>query len=364
MNRRTFLTNLSLAAVPGTATPARPLAGPAKQRILAWAHAHSDFAGSGEAIRRRLGQARDAGIQALLPFIHSYPEENQAWYNASLKGFVVTDLLTRLEELGREAGIEIHPILGGMTDIGLTAAARKARSYQSGKPGGSKQDGRFCASQAATRTGPPRIAADILDHHRVAGLHLDYIRYVDTGNGLKWPCRCSACRQTYRMIFGSEDISASELQTPGASYKYLQFRNANIAAEMVQLRDIARQAGVALSLAARADYFGAALVEGQDWADWARRGWLDFLCPMNYTVDRGEHRRLLKLQLALVDGACPVYSGIGRKWSAGELTTAGMIAQAEDALSLGAAGIAVFRFEALDQADFDALRTLSRAIGG
>jgi uncharacterized lipoprotein YddW (UPF0748 family) len=364
MRRRSFLSSLPLAAVPAAPRLAPQAAAPPKRRILAWAHAHLDLTGSTGELRRRLQQAREAGIDTLLPFVHSTPEEDQAWYNSALRGFVVKDLLSRLMELAREAGIEVHPVLGGITDVGQSAAARKRHSYQSGKPGGSRQDGRFCASDAVTRTGPPRIAADILDHHDVPGLHLDYIRYLDTGNGLRWPCRCDACRRSYREIFGREEISAADLQSPGAVYKYLQFRNANIAGEAAQLREIARQRGVKLSLAARADYFGAALVEGQDWADWARRGWLDFLCPMNYTTDREEHRRRLSMQLGLVGGACPVYSGLGRKWSAGELPVAAMIRQAEDAVSIGAAGIAIFRFDALSEADFRALRAFSRTLGG
>ncbi len=364
MQRRTFFSHLTLAAA--AAAQDRPQASSrvVGKRILAWAHAHADFAGPRDQMRHRLQQAREAGIQVLLPFVHSTPQEDQAWYNSALRGFVVKDLLSRLMELGREAGIEVHPILGGTTDVGQSGAARRRHSYQSGKPGGSRQDGRFCASDAATRTGPPRIAIDILDHHDVPGLHLDYMRYLDTGNGLKWPCRCAACRERYRVIFGQQEITAADLTTPGAIYKYLQFRNANIAGEVAQIQAITRQRGVKLSLAARADYFGAALVEGQDWADWARRGWLDFICPMNYTTSREDHRRQLTTQLSLVGGACPVYSGVGRRWSAGELTTAEMIRQAGDALSLGAAGIAIFRFDALSEQDFAALRSFSRSAGG
>jgi len=357
MHRRSFLAQLPAAVAAADRTES-PRSSKPRRRILAWAHAHTDFAGPAGEVRRTLDRAREAGIDALLPFVHSHPEENQAWYDSALSGFVVKDLLSQATELGRAAGIEIHPILGGVTDVGLSPAARKRRSYVSGKPGGSRQDGRFCASHAATRTGSPRIAADILDHHTVQGLHLDYIRYIDTGNGLKWPCQCRACRMKYREIFGREDITAAELQVPGAAFKYLQFRNANIAEVVRQVREIALQNGVELSMAARADYFGSALVEGQDWADWARRGWLAFLCPMNYTTDRAEHHRLLKMQLDVVGGACPVYSGIGRKWSAGELTTADMLLQAEDAFSLGAAGICLFRFNALTAADFAALKDL------
>jgi hypothetical protein len=364
MHRRTFFSHLSLAAAAAAQGNAQSPVRPAGKRILAWAHADKDFGGPRDPMRRRLDQAREAGIEVLLPFVHSTPQEDQAWYNSGLRGFVCKDLLSRLSELGREAGIEVHPILGGTTDVGQDAAARRRSSYLSGKPGGSRQDGRFCASDASSRTGPPRIAVDILDHHDVPGLHLDYMRYLDTGNGLKWPCRCAACRRRYRVIFGKEEITAADLETPGAVYKYLQFRNGNIAGSVEQIHAIARQRGVKLSLAARANYFGEALVEGQDWADWARRGWLDFICPMNYITSREEHRRQLAAQLSLVGGACPVYSGVGRKWSAGELPTAEMILQAEDALSLGAEGIAIFQFSALSDDDFTALRSFSRSAGG
>lgn len=114
-----------------------------------------------------------------------------------------------------------------------------------------------------------------------------------------------------------------------------------------------------LPLAARAGDFGAALVEGQDWADWARHGWRDFIGPMNYATNRSDRYRP---NLARPPGEDP--SGVGRLWSAGELTTAEMIRQAGDALSLGAAGVAIFRFGALPEQDFAALRSFSRTAGG
>jgi len=89
---------------------------------------------------------------------------------------------------------------------------------------------------------------------------------------------------------------------------------------------------------------------------------VDFICPMNYKLDRKEHREILSLQLQILDGAVPVYSGIGRKWSGGDITPEEMIRQAEDAVTLGAAGICIFHFNALREADLSALKAFGKTI--
>ncbi len=115
-------------------------------------------------------------------------------------------------------------------------------------------------------------------------------------------------------------------------------------------------------MAARADYFGSAIVEGQDWINWGHDGLFDFICPMNYTTDRKKHKELLEMQLNLMEGQTAIYSGLGRKWSGGETETAEMIKQADDALSMGADGICIFHYKGLNDKDFSALRTFSNRI--
>ncbi|MDA0748358.1 MAG: hypothetical protein O2954_17715 [bacterium] len=83
-----------------------------------------------------------------------------------------------------------------------------------------------------------------------------------------------------------------------------------------QVKGTVDEVGLALSMAARADYFGSAFVEGQDWAQWARDGFMDFICPMNYDTDRKVHRERLSEQMSLIGKSVPIYDGIGRKSSA------------------------------------------------
>jgi uncharacterized lipoprotein YddW (UPF0748 family) len=57
---------------------------------------------------------------------------------------------------------------------------------------------------------------------------------------------------------------------------------------------------------------------GQDWVRWCQKGWLDFVCPMNYTLDAEQfvekariHRRVLPEEFPLVEGI-GIAAGAGR----------------------------------------------------
>ncbi len=205
---------------------------------MVWAHANTDFLGENDQVLAELTKVRESGIGVIILFVHSHPEDNQAWYNASINGFIAEDKLTGLIEIATKAGVEIHPIIGGIKDIGLSKKNREIRSYESGKPGGSSRNGRFCASWHATRIGALRIASDVINNHQIPAFHLDYIRYIDTGMGINWPCRCEACKQNYERFLGKRDITSEDLQNPGMLYQYLKVRNKNITDEVLELRKL------------------------------------------------------------------------------------------------------------------------------
>jgi uncharacterized lipoprotein YddW (UPF0748 family) len=49
---------------------------------------------------------------------------------------------------------------------------------------------------------------------------------------------------------------------------------------------------------------------GQDWKLWCDRGYLDFVCPMDYTASSSAFQRMVEQQLAWT-GKVPCYPGIG-----------------------------------------------------
>ena len=66
------------------------------------------------------------------------------------------------------------------------------------------------------------------------------------------------------------------------------------------------------------------------------------------------------MQVRVVNGSAPVYDGIGRLSSAGELSPAEMRRQMEDGAEEGADGIALFQFRALGPEDFREIRAFAQ----
>jgi len=84
----------------------------------------------------------------------------------------------------------------------------------------------------------------------------------------------------------------------------------------------------------------------------ARAGYLDFLCPMDYTTNDLSFTNLVENQLRLVETRVPVYPGIG----AWRLEPDRVVGQIHHARRLGAAGFTIFNFQP------DAARALLPAI--
>ena len=330
-------------------------------RMLAWCHLDRDFASGRDEAERAFDRLAEAGIDTLLPFAYGH---GSCWYDSALPGAEKEDRLGPVIEMAHVRHVEVHPVLLPLARVvPLPEADRGRFSFQSGQPGGNPCDGRPCASWQENRDNGIAIVQDILARHPVDGIHLDAIRYTDTGQSLKWPCQCEACKASYREHMGVESLTAEDLTSPGMLHKFLAFRGANIQELMERMVEIAKNRELPLSLAARANYFGSALVEGQDWVQWSRKGWLDYICPMNYSTNRETHRERLTPQMPLLEGTIPVYDGIGRKSSAGTMDARMMIQQTEDALELGAAGIALFQFTALEDEDFGELKALKARVG-
>ena len=56
---------------------------------------------------------------------------------------------------------------------------------------------------------------------------------------------------------------------------------------------------------------GPGAVRGQDWPEWCRRGWLDFVCPMNYTNDDERFRANCASHREALPAGFPVVQGVG-----------------------------------------------------
>ena len=82
--------------------------------------------------------------------------------------------------------------------------------------------------------------------------------------------------------------------------------------------------GIAISAAVFGAYPSCRESVAQDWPEWIKAGYLDFVCPMDYTQSDLGFVGLVTSQLQLVDGRIPLYPGIGQ-WRLTDDRTVGQI---------------------------------------
>jgi len=150
---------------------------------------------------------------------------------------------------------------------------------------------------------------ELVGRYDVDGIHLDYIRMRD------WhTCYCGGCRKRF------ETWSRTELaQWPGDVKKgklrvrFLQWRAAIITryVEDVSVFARKRRPDIKISAAVFGKYPQCVGSVGQDWALWLKKGYVDFVCPMNYTAELRRYAGYLDAQLKLPNTSGRIYPGIG-----------------------------------------------------
>jgi hypothetical protein len=212
---------------------------------------------------------------------------------------------------------------------------------------------------------------------QIAGIHMDYMRNDNALLLRKWPCQCVACQEDRMRWLGRGVLTDTDLADPAIMYKELETRNRSTRIFMEGARAMTREAGLALSLAARANYLdqpdileppvyglGPAVYEGQDWLAWAEAGLLDFICTMNYHTDPELFRRVATDHLRLLRSTSTQYfCGLGVSSSMGELSPEGIISHVAIAEELGVDGCCLFHISALTDERREALRGLTTQKG-
>ena len=82
---------------------------------------------------------------------------------------------------------------------------------------------------------------------------------------------------------------------------------------------------------------------GQDWGLWCEKGYLDFVCPMDYVPHAVHFENAVRRQLEWVSGV-PCYPGIGLTTWPDPGDIVGLIEQIEITRRLGAGGFTIFNY--------------------
>ena len=172
----------------------------------------------------------------------------------------------------------------------------------------------------------------------VAGIHLDYIRYPNHQT-----CYCNTCRGKFEARIGRKlQRWPQDVQLNGPQrQEWLQFRCDNITRLVQAVHDEVRRT-VPRCMISAAVFRGWPYCKdsvGQDWKLWIDRGYLDFVCPMDYTASNGQFENLVKNQLQVVAGKVPCYPGIGLLEGLGPV---GAIQQIQITRNLRTAGFVIW----------------------
>jgi uncharacterized lipoprotein YddW (UPF0748 family) len=183
---------------------------------------------------------------------------------------------------------------------------------------------------------------EVARKYPVDGLHLDYIRYPDGSH-----CYCDGCRERFEAQSGRAVADwPKECFSGERRDEYRDWRCRQITALVSAISGEARKVRPELKISAAVfgSYPDCRKSCGQDWPEWVKAGYLDFICPMDYTEDDAYFASLVRNQVKLVEGRIPLYPGIGAASSHSKLTVDHVVGQIEQARSLGAAGFCIFDF--------------------
>ena len=175
---------------------------------------------------------------------------------------------------------------------------------------------------------------------RPDGIHFDYIRYPNST-----ACYGSGCRRRFEKRIGRAvaDWPRDVLDGGPLRAQYLQFRRDQITTVVREVsrrsREIAPE--VKISAAVFSDWPRARDTVGQDWVLWVKKGYLDFVCPMNYTQDVDALGNIVADQRRWIGRAVPLMSGIGAWRSASAWHTADLV---DTARWNGADGLVFFEY--------------------
>ncbi len=198
----------------------------------------------------------------------------------------------------------------------------------------------LCPSNPENRKLEKEAMVELVRDYDIAGVQFDYMRFPGSDY-----CFCDGCKERFQQSQSvkvekwPEDVIGEGI----FSAKWQQWRRDLITSLAGEISDSihAIKPEVSVSLAAWSDLADGREAYAQDWIPWTQDGTLDFVCPMDYTLDRDHLAGLLKQQVGKVHGAIPIYAGL----AAYQMKSAWpLIQQVETVRENGADGFLAFAY--------------------
>lgn len=309
-----------------------------------WCHSASGVRGMDwDAAIRRLSEN---GFTAILP--------NMLWggvafydsrvlpvhADVATKGDQIADCLAACKKYGVQIHVwKVNWNTGHQAPPEFVEKMRAEGRCQSDATG--KSEPWLCPSHPANQKLEIDSMIEVAKKYDVDGLHFDYIRYPG-GNH----CFCAGCRTRFETSIGAQLATwPADVQREGPHNKtWLEWRRSNITTVVKAVSEGARaiRPGIRISAAVFRNWPSDRDSVGQDWKVWCDLGYLDFVCPMDYTPSDAAFKGMVQRQLGWA-GKVPCYPGIGvSTWANPDPIRT--IAQIEIARDLGCRGFTIFNY--------------------
>ncbi len=275
---------------------------------------HSAFGVEGMTWDEAIKRLGDNGFTAILP--------NMCWGGVA---YYESEVLP-VSPAVKERGDQIQACLGACKKHGIECHIWKVNHNLGGKRSASfvermRREGRtqvrfddkpvdwLCPSHPANRKLEIDAMVELAAKYDVDGIHFDYIRYPGA-----FACFCDGCRERFEAAIG-ESVTGwpNSLRRKGKHRQaWLDFRRKQITTIVASVAEKVRKArsGVKISAAVFNNWETYRDSLGQDWKLWCEKGYLDFVCPMNYFRDNERFEEMVGRQVRWA-GKVPCYPGIG-----------------------------------------------------
>ncbi|MHC4887658.1 MAG: glycoside hydrolase family 10 protein, partial [Planctomycetota bacterium] len=307
-----------------------------------WLHKLAD---TEDAVRQDVKRLADAGFDMLVPCI--YQTDGTADYASSVgnvrPSFRDWDPLAVCAEEAEKQGLAIHAWVCVFPE-GEKSALIEAHPEYLAVAGPEREAGEpahrlACPNRPEVQDYEASLYEELMAYP-IAGVSLDYIRFID---GF---CYCDYCREDYRNQTGGDlhnlgffQWNPSEAQDMDA---WINWRCEVINRFVRRIRKLTSDHGKELS-ASVFHYFPGGLMDiGQDWETWVRKGWVDYIWPMNYSVSTRIARDWTRNNVATLAGnesTCQHHEGIHRPPS---MSTERWIHHVTEILDAGVEGVCIF----------------------
>jgi len=220
--------------------------------------------------------------------------------------------------------------------------------------GAIKEQAWFCPSHPANQDLEVAAMLEVVRNYDVDGVHFDYIRYPDGST-----CFCDGCRARFEAKLGHAVANwpADTQKDEAVRAAWHEFRCSNIDAVVRRVSEEAHKIrpGVQVSAAVFRNWPTCREGVGQNWKMWCEKGWLDFVCPMDYVDSNLAFRNTVTAQKECV-GKVRLYPGIGLSCWRDPHDAVKMAEQIEIVRRLGVPGFTVFNYDSNAEAVLPYLR--------